>query len=112
MADRIRGAQKLVNSNTNQQATRDSVISKVIEMLESEKGKIAEDIKAEATEMNTYFEWCDDEQKDAGYEIKTATRKSEELDAKIADRTAGINALDEEIAELAHEITERNEETD
>lgn len=112
MADRIRGAQKLVNSNTNQQATRDSVISKVIEMLESEKGKIAEDIKAEAAEMNTYFEWCDDEQKDAGYEIKTATRKSEELDAKIADRTAGINALDEEIAELAHEITERNEEMD
>jgi hypothetical protein len=112
MADRIRGAQKFVNANTNKEATRDSVISKVIEMLESEKSKVAEDIKAEAAEMNTYFEWCDDEQKDAGYEIKTATRKEEELNAKIADRTAGIAALDEEIHDLAAEITERNEEMD
>merc|ERR1719316_1174095 len=112
MADRIRGAQKLMNANTNSESTRDSVISKVIEMLESEKGKIAEDIKAEAAEMATYFDWCDDEQKDAGYEIRTATKKIEELAAKIADRTAGIHALDEEIADLAHEITERNDEMD
>jgi DNA repair exonuclease SbcCD ATPase subunit len=111
-ADRIRGAQKLVNANTNSETARDSVISKVIEMLESEKGKVAEDIKAEAAEMETYFDWCDDEQKDTGYEIKTATRKSEELLAKIADRTASIHALDEEIMELAEEITERNEEMD
>jgi len=112
IADRIRGAQKLVNANTNSESARDSVISKVIEMLESEKGKIAEDIKAESAEMATYFDWCDDEQKDSGYEIKTATKKIEELAAKIADRTAGIHALDEEIADLAHEITERNDEMD
>ena len=40
----------------------DIVISKIIEMLESNKDKIASDIEAESVTMTEYFGWCDDEQ--------------------------------------------------
>merc|ERR1719160_1639603 len=99
-------------SEAAREAARDSVISKVIEMLGENKDKIAEDIESESKEMAEYFDWCDDEQKETGYEIKTATRKIEELGALIADRTAQLSALDEEIVELGNEITDRNTEMD
>jgi len=89
---------------------KDSVISKVIEMLGENQDKIAADIAAESKEMEEYFEWCDDEQKETGYSIRTADRKIEEQTAIIQDRTAQIHALDEDIANLATEIAERNTE--
>lgn len=102
------------NSNVaaGKEAARDSVISKVIEMLGKNKDQIKLDIQAETKEMEEYFDWCDDEQKESGYQIKTATRKIEELNALISDRKAGMDALDESIAELASEITDRNTERD
>merc|ERR1719171_2920845 len=89
-----------------------SVISKVIEMLDKEKGKIAADIDAEGKEMTEYFNYCDDVQKETAYYIKEATRKIDDATAKIEDRTAQISSLEEEVEELASEMAERSEEMD
>jgi hypothetical protein len=91
---------------------KDSVISKVIEMLDKEKGKISDDIEAEGKEMAEYFGYCDDVQKETAYYIKEATRKIDDATAKIEDRTAQITALDEEVEELGTEMAERSEEMD
>merc|ERR1719265_1667974 len=66
-------------------------------MLESERNKIASDVAAEGKEMAAYTEWCDNEISETGYEIRTATRKVEDLSAIIDDRTAQIDAFDQEI---------------
>lgn len=95
-----------------QEKAKDSVISKVIEMLGENQDKIAADIAAESKEMAEYFDWCDDEQKETGYSIRTAVRKIEEETAIIQDRTAQIHSLEEDIANLATEIAERNTEMD
>merc|ERR1719375_670053 len=99
-------------TEAQKEAARDSVISKVIEMLDENKDKIASDIASESKEMEEYFEWCDDEQKETGYQIRTADRMLEELGALIQDRVAQLHALDEEIADLGTEIADRNKEMD
>jgi chromosome segregation ATPase len=101
-----------VQTETAAEKARDSVISKVIEMLGENQDKIVADIASESKEMAEYFEWCDDEQKETSYSIRTAVRKIEEQTAIIQDRTAQIHSLDEDIANLATEITERNTEMD
>merc|ERR1719387_47795 len=92
--------------------SKDSVVSKVIEMLGKEKDKIAADLERENQEMTEYFGYCDDVQKELGYYIKEATRKIDDNTALIEDRTAQVSSLEEELAELAAEVAERNEEMD
>jgi chromosome segregation ATPase len=92
--------------------TKDSVISKIIDMLEANKDKISEDIAGESKIMAEYFEWCDTEQSETAYGIRTATSKIEDLNAKIQDTSAEIAGLDDEIAKLGSEIAERQTEID
>jgi chromosome segregation ATPase len=91
-------------------AERNSMIAKVIEMLGEEKDKISATLAAEAKVMEEYFEWCDDEQSETGYAIKTGQSKIEDLSALIEDNTAQIHSLDEEIADLGSEIAARSDE--
>merc|ERR1719456_296396 len=91
---------------------KDSVISKVIEMLDKEKGKIGADIESEGKEMAEYFGYCDDVQKETAYYISEAQRKIDDSTAKIEDCTAQVQSLDEELEELATEMAERSEEMD
>merc|ERR1719217_369085 len=86
------------------------MIAKIIEMLGEEKDKVAEDLAAEAKTMADYMQYCDDDQSEKAYAIKTATRKTNDLNALVTDNTANINALEEEIGELAAEIAERQDE--
>jgi chromosome segregation ATPase len=87
-----------------------SMIAKIIEMLGEEKDKISADIKKETKTMADYMQYCDDDQSEKAYAIKTAQRKQDELNALVSDNTANINALEEEITELAAEIAERQDE--
>merc|ERR1711977_809371 len=66
--------------------SKESIISKVIEMLGKEKGKIASDLEAENKEMTEYFGYCDDVQKELGYYISEATRRIDDGTALIEDR--------------------------
>lgn len=91
---------------TGKAKDRDSVVSKVIELLTTEKGKIADDLKAEASAMEEYLDYCDNEQKAKAYAISEADRKIDDLGAIIEDNTAQIKAIEEQIVEMGAEMAE------
>jgi len=82
----------------------DSVVAKVIEMLEANKVKVAEDLAAEEKEATEFAEFCDKESEAKGYAIKTSATKITQLDAVIADAKAQIAAATSEIAALGTEM--------
>jgi DNA repair exonuclease SbcCD ATPase subunit len=92
--------------------SKSNVVAKVIEMLETEKSTIAEDIKKEAAAMAEYMDYCDDEQKAKDFAIRDADRVLEDTSALIEDNTAQIAALEEEIAEIGVQMADRQEEHD
>merc|ERR1719440_1116863 len=76
-------------------------LSKVIELMDDLAAKITKDGEVEAKAYIEYMEWCDDETKSLGFEIKTLTAKKEKLEATIQKATADIEAGTTKIAELA-----------
>merc|ERR1719236_311802 len=83
---------------------------KVVELLEDCKGKIEKDLAAEASVMEEYTTFCDDELKAKGYAIETATREIGELEAAIEDSKATVLAQSDEIATLGTEAAAKNKE--
>lgn len=108
----VQGALRSVSVQSTSDANKaeNSMIAKVIEMLGEEKDKISATLVEESKVMEEYFEWCDDEQSETGYAIRTAVSKIGDLTALIEDNTAQIHALDEEIADLGNEIADRHDE--
>jgi len=92
------------SASVGQGKSQDSVVQKVIEMLQANKVKVAEDLAAEEKEATEYSEFCDTELEEKGYAIKTASRKIVELDAVVADAKAQIAAANSEIAALGTEM--------
>jgi chromosome segregation ATPase len=89
---------------TGASASQDSVIQKVVEMLQENKLKVVETLKQEEAEMAEYTTYCDDEISAKGYAIKDATMKMADLNAVIDDAYAQIKALEDEIATLGTEM--------
>merc|ERR1719158_299469 len=87
-----------------------SVIAKVIEMLQDNKVKIADDLAAEETEQAAYAQYCDDEAGAREYAIKTAARSILDLEATILDAKAQTKAADDEIASLGTEMAAKEGE--
>merc|ERR1719191_685834 len=85
-----------------------SVITKVIEMLEDNKVKIADDLAAAETEQAAYSQYCDDEAGAREYAIKTAARSIGDLEATILDCKAQTKAADDEISTLGTEIANKD----
>jgi len=81
-------------------ADKVSPVQKVVELLEDCKGKVAKDLAAEAAVMEEYVTFCDDEAKEKGYAIETATREIGELEATIEDAKATSLAKADEITTL------------
>jgi len=85
-------------------ARNTSPISKVIEMLSDLKSKIG----MEAKEAQRLFEettnLCSDRSKQLQYEIKTGGSSKLELEAKIADDTAKLTAVEDTLEQLAADI--------
>merc|ERR1719299_235736 len=92
------------------QASSISPVQKVIELLEDNKVKIANDLAAEEKEMAEYTDFCDKESSDKGYAIKTATSKIEDLTAAIEKGTTKIPAYEDEIATLGTEVAEKQKQ--
>jgi len=80
-------------------------IGQVIKLCEELSAKVRADGEAEAKAYNEYFEWCDDVSKEKQFEIKTATSQKEQLEAKIKELGADIEAGDSKIGELAEKIS-------
>lgn len=91
-------------------AQKDSVVQKVIEMLMENKVKVADDLKKEEVEMSEFSQWCDDEADAKTYAIKTATRKTADLNAEIDDAAAQVRSLEDEVALLGREMAAKDKE--
>lgn len=85
-----------------------SPVQKVVELLQENRVKIVDDLKAEETEMSEYTEYCDNEMSAKGYAIETASRKIEDLTAAIEDGEAKIVSYKDEITTLASEEAAKN----
>merc|ERR1719160_1185782 len=85
-------------------------LGKVIELMDSLTAKITADGEAEAKAYHEYMEWCDDETKNLGFEIKTLTSQKEKLEATIQKATADIEEGETKIADLAAGIATAEEE--
>jgi len=81
-----------------------------VELLDECKGKVAKDLAAEADAMEKYTTFCDDELKDKGYAIETATTKIGDLGAAIADAQATIAETADEVSTLGSVIAGKNKE--
>jgi len=90
--------------------SKNAMIDKIISMLGEEKDKIAADLVAEEKEMKEYFQFCKDEQSERGYQIKTGTRKIDDLTALIDNNNAEIESLTAELTELGAEQNARAEQ--
>jgi chromosome segregation ATPase len=97
-------------SKKNYGADKDSVVQKVIVMLQENKIKVMNDLKEEETEMAEYSKYCDDEADAKAYSIKTATRKIADLNAEIDDAAAQVRSLEDEIALLGTEMAAKSKE--
>merc|ERR1719161_1804145 len=91
-------------SDKSHDKSKDSVVTKVVQMLAEEKDKIGEDLKAERAQMDEYLNFCHREEDEKNYQIGRSNRKIEDLTALIEDNTAQIEALDEEIVDLGTEM--------
>jgi DNA repair exonuclease SbcCD ATPase subunit len=87
-----------------------SPVQKVIELLGECKAKVEKDLAAEAKVMEEYVTFCDDELKEKGYAIETATRSIEDLKATIEDSKATIVEKTDEIGELGNLIAAKEKE--
>jgi hypothetical protein len=79
-------------------------LSQVIDLLNSQSGKITAEGEKEAKVFKEFFEWCDDAAANLRFEIKTATAKKEELEATIAKSASDIEEGETKIEELAASI--------
>merc|ERR1740138_2007318 len=91
-------------------AAQVSPVQKVIELLGECKAKVKKDLAAEAAVMEEYTTFCDDELKEKGYAIETATREIGELEATIEDSKATGIAMADEIATLGSLQAAKNKE--
>lgn len=96
---------------TSCHATR-SPIQKVIELLDENKVKIANDLAAEEKEMTEYADFCDKESSEKGYAIKTAVSKIEDLKAVIEECTLKIPGYEDEVSTLGTEVAQKSKDLD
>merc|ERR1719156_291360 len=87
-----------------------SPVQKVIELLDDCKGKVAKDLAAEASVMEEYTTFCDDESKEKGYAIETSSREIGELGATIEDAKATVLAKTDEMSELGSLLGAKDKE--
>merc|ERR1719330_323846 len=78
-----------------------SPIAKVLSMLADLRAKITQEGEAAQKEYARFTEWCEDRSRNLGFEIKTGTAQTEELNAAIASQSAVSSSLQTKIEELA-----------
>jgi len=91
-------------------ASAGSPVQKVVELLGECKQKVLKDVEAETAAMKEYTAYCDDEAKEKGYAIETATSSIETLEATVESMTATIAEADDEMATLGTLIAAKEKE--
>jgi len=80
-------------------------VAKVLEMLSGLQAKIIAEAEGATTMYDEFAEWCEDNSKDLGFEIKTGQGEVEQLQAEIVELTATIDACATKVEVLTGEIT-------
>merc|ERR1719236_255759 len=80
-------------------------LGKVMELMDSLTAKITAEGEEEAKAFKEYFEWCDDAAANLHNEIKTGSKKQEDLEATISKCTADIEACTAKIEDLSAAIS-------
>jgi len=76
-------------------------IQKVVSLITELQGKVSRDGEAEEAVYKEFFEWCDDDSKEKGFQIKTASAKKEKLDATISEASSDVEEAGVKIEELS-----------
>merc|ERR1719236_725 len=80
-------------------------LGKVMELMDSLTAKITAEGEEEAKAFKEYFEWCDNSAANLHNEIKTGTKKKEDLEAAISKAKADIEASSAKIEDLSAAIS-------
>merc|ERR1719265_896124 len=78
-----------------------SPVQKVVELLDDLKGKVENDLKGEAKDMDEYTKWCDEEANSKENAIHDATRTIKDLEGSMEEGAANIQSLTSEIDGIA-----------
>lgn len=93
-----------------------SPVKKVISLLQELKEKVSKDLKNEETDMAAYTSFCNDEVKEKGFAITSASREIEMLEATIEDSDGSIQKfaaeIDTDSKESAAKSSELQDATD
>jgi len=87
-----------------------SPVQKVIELLNENKVKVLNDLKAEEKEMAEYTKYCDEMTSEKTYAMATADRTMAGLSATVEDVDAQVSGLGEEIKALGTEIANKDKD--
>jgi len=87
-----------------------SPVQKVIQLLDELKAKIVSDVAKDSAEMQEYAAFCNENLREKGYAIKTASQSIEDLQAQIEDSKATILESSDDIQELSTTIAGKEQE--
>jgi len=87
-------------------AATDAPIGKVLTMLSGLEQKVIKDGEVTQKEYAEFAEWCEDQNRNLGFEIKTGKGQVEDLKAAIAEESATIDTLTSRVDELAGAVGE------
>merc|ERR1719487_276234 len=92
-------------AHASSQEGRVNPIEKVIEMIGDLQQKVIGEGEAAQKTYDEFAEWCEDESKNMGFDIKTAKGEVEELQATIQKADSDIADEEEIIGQLTSEIS-------
>lgn len=91
-------------------ATSASPVGKVIELIDGLKVKVQKDLDTEKKAMKEYTQFCDDEQTEKGFAIKTASSEIEGYKAVIEETTGSITEVSSQIETASSEVASKESE--
>lgn len=83
-----------------------SPIQKVVQMLSDLEQKVIREGEATQKAYEEFAEWCEDKNRELGFEIKTGTAQVAELEATISKASSQEDALSQEIEDLGGSIAQ------
>jgi len=95
---------------TGANAEEGSPIGKVLTMLADLESKIIKEGEVVQKEYAEFAEWCEDQNRDLGFEIKSGKSQVEDLKATIAEEAATIDNLKTKVEDLASTVADNDKE--
>merc|ERR1719345_228208 len=83
-----------------------NAIEKVIEMMSELEQKVIKEGEAAQKIYDEFAEWCEEESKNIGFEVKTAKAQVEDLTATIDQMVSDIKAGEAKIEELVAKVAQ------